>query len=334
MATIRAVNTEIAKATGSNINSSGDESDFDLPLTDMTDLVIYTPLLDFDPYLFELGETHTLTWNDGDGAHTMYNAEVVRSDLKWGTANQGAVVFEGTDTDGNATQVLWTPDLNVHEWYANTQADGKHPMFWNTDQHPSTYGYVCFAAETRIETDRGLVRIDEIAVGDRVATLDHGYQEVRWVGHSRTRATGDAAPIKFEAGAMGPHKTLRLSPNHRVVLRDQKMKQALGRAQVLIAAKALDGRPGISRDEGGMVDYYNLLFDQHEVIFAEGLACESLYLGQETRKILDAGETDPRAQYPDLDTVRGIQHTKSARPFMDVGHARAYFGALDACEPA
>lgn len=75
----------------------------------MTDLVIYTPLLDFDPYLFELGETHTLTWNDGDGAHTMYNAEVVRSDLKWGTANQGAVVFEGTDTDGNATQVLWTP---------------------------------------------------------------------------------------------------------------------------------------------------------------------------------------------------------------------------------
>ncbi|MBL6426309.1 MAG: hypothetical protein HOY44_02150 [Maritimibacter sp.] len=70
------------------------------------------------------------------------------------------------------------------------------------------------------------------------------------------------------------------------------------------------------------------------MIFAEGLACESLYLGQETRKILDAGETDPRAQYPDLDTVRGIQHTKSARPFMDVGHARAYFGALDACEPA
>lgn len=334
MATIRAADREFAKATGSNINSSGDESDFDLPLDDMTDLVIYTPLLDFDPYLFELGETHTLTWNDGDGAHTMYNAEVVRSDLKWGSANKGAVVFEGTDTDGNATQVLWTPDLDVHQWYADTQASGRHPMFYNTDQHPSTYGYVCFAGETRIETDRGLVRIDEIKVGDRVATFDHGYQEVRWVGHSRARATGDAAPVRLEAGAMGQHGSLRLSPNHRVVLRDEKMKQTFGRAQVMVAAKALAGRPGVTREEGGMVDYYNILFDRHEVIFAEGLACESLYLGKETRKVLAAGDSDPYAQYPDLAKVEGIRHAKSARPFMDVGHARAYFDACDICELA
>ncbi|MAM61604.1 Hint domain-containing protein [Maritimibacter sp. UBA3975] len=330
MATIRAENTEIAKATGSNINSSGDESDFDLPLTDMTDLVIYTPLLDFDPYMFDLGETHTLTWNDGDGAHTMYNAEVVRSDLKWGTANQGAVVFEGTDTDGNDAQILWTPDLNVHQWYADTQADGKHPMFWNVDQHSSTYGYVCFAAETRIETDKGLKRIDSLKVGDRVATLDNGYQEIRWVGHHRTDGRGDAAPIHIAKGAMGRNQALRLSPQHKVVIRDVAFKQVLGQAQVMVAAKSLEGRPGVTRQPVETVDYYNILFDRHEVIFAEGLACESLYLGQIAETLIDPDAVDPTQHYPDLARLKIDRHPEMARPTLTVGEARRYFGLLDA----
>lgn len=40
---------------------------------------------------------------------------------------------------------------------------------------------VCFTLGTLIDTDRGPVPIEELSVGDRVATLDHGFQPIRWV---------------------------------------------------------------------------------------------------------------------------------------------------------
>ena len=58
-----------------------------------------------------------------------------------------------------------------------------------------------------------------------------------------------------------------------------------GRSSVLSAAIGLTALPGIYIDESILsVEYFHLMFDQHEVIFAEGAPTESLYAGTEAMK--------------------------------------------------
>ncbi|WP_372885940.1 Hint domain-containing protein, partial [Shimia sp.] len=38
--------------------------------------------------------------------------------------------------------------------------------------------------------------------------------------------------------------------------------------------------------EGGFVEYYQLLFDTHQIIFAEGISAETMQADQRTRPIL------------------------------------------------
>jgi hypothetical protein len=42
----------------------------------------------------------------------------------------------------------------------------------------------------------------------------------------------------------------------------------------------------ITRQDGGFVEYYQLLFDAHQVIYAEGIAAETLLLDERTRPAL------------------------------------------------
>lgn len=50
-----------------------------------------------------------------------------------------------------------------------------------------------------------------------------------------------------------------------------------GESEVFVAAKhLLDGKL-VTRDTGGDVTYIHMMFDQHEVIFAEGAATESFH---------------------------------------------------------
>jgi hypothetical protein len=59
--------------------------------------------------------------------------------------------------------------------------------------------------------------------------------------------------------------------------------------QVLVASKFLVGRSGIELVlPKGDLEYWHILFDNHEAIFAEGVPAETLFLGLETIKSLDA----------------------------------------------
>jgi len=134
-----------------------------------------------------------------------------------------------------------------------------------------------FAQGTRIAlADGRQVPVEDLAPGDAVITRDHGVQPLRWKGTVTLRAEGGFAPVTVRPGVMGNPGPLSVSPHHRLFLYRRDARALAGAAELLVQARHLvDGRT-ILRNEGGFVDYHSLVFDAHEVIYAEGVPCESL----------------------------------------------------------
>lgn len=181
---------------------------------------------------------------------------------------------------------------------------------------------VCFAAGTMIETADGLRDVADIAVGDMVQTMDDGLQPVRWVGNRTVPATGRFAPIRIAAGRFGNARDLVLSPQHRVLLAGWQAKLMFGEDQVLVAAKHLLACDGVYRDEGAEVTYYHMLFDAHQIVFAEGAPCESFHPGQYATQQMDPEQSkEIFALFPDLESDAGV-HVPAARMSLKAAEGR------------
>lgn len=150
--------------------------------------------------------------------------------------------------------------------------------------------FPCFAAGTLIETDGGPVPIDVIRPGDLVRTLDNGLQTVRWIGHRTVPGRGAMAPVRIKAGTLGNWRELVVSPQHRMLIEDWRAEMYFGQPQVLVAAAHLINEETIRQVPKRRVTYVHLAFDQHEVIFAEGIPSESLYLGEMAKDTLSPAE--------------------------------------------
>ncbi|QPM89296.1 Hint domain-containing protein [Pseudooceanicola algae] len=138
---------------------------------------------------------------------------------------------------------------------------------------------VSFTRGTQITMASGLQRaIEDLQVGDRVLTRDQGPQEIRWIGHSTIRATGAFAPIVIRAGELSNTHDLVVSPDHRLFLYQREDRLGIGRKEVLVRARHLINGDTITQQGGGFVDYFQLLFDNHQIIYAEGIAAETLLL--------------------------------------------------------
>ena len=154
----------------------------------------------------------------------------------------------------------------------------------------------CFTPGTMIATDRGEVDVDTLAVGDRVLTMDHGYQEIRWIGR-RDLGAADLArlpklrPVLIAKDALGegmPARDLRVSPQHRLLLRGARAELLTGEAEVLAPAVHFVGRPGVARDAAAAgLRYIHLMFDRHEIVRSNGLWSESFQPGAATLSSLD-----------------------------------------------
>lgn len=138
----------------------------------------------------------------------------------------------------------------------------------------------CFTRGTMIETARGEIAIEELKAGDMVRTADHGLQEIRWIGSRSVKAKGRKAPILFRKGTIGNTRDLMLSPAHRVVLQGWQSEVLFGNGELLASAQSLVNDATICRDEtSDSVEYFHILFDQHEIIFSDGAATESFHPG-------------------------------------------------------
>ena len=146
---------------------------------------------------------------------------------------------------------------------------------------------VCFASGTLIKTPNGQTLIEQLAPGDMVLTMDHGPQPIRWIGSSKRPAVGNMAPILIRKGALGNTRDLRVSPQHRMLLSGWQAEVLFGESEVLATAKSLVNDHSILREEGGEVEYFHMLFDSHEIVYAEGAPSESFHPGAEGWKALD-----------------------------------------------
>lgn len=148
---------------------------------------------------------------------------------------------------------------------------------------------VAFLRGTRITMADGLqVPIEDLKPGDRVLTRDSGPQAVRWIGMQTLRASGAFAPITIAPGTLNNTAELVVSPNHRLFIYQRVDALGAGRKEILVKAGLLVNGTTVTQNPGGFVDYFQILFDSHEIIYAEGIAAESLFVDVATRPALPA----------------------------------------------
>lgn len=149
-------------------------------------------------------------------------------------------------------------------------------------------GVICFAPGTKILTPDGLRAVQDLREGDAVQTKDNGVQSLRWIGRrhmsgARLYAMPHLRPIRFRAGTLGqglPDDDLIVSPDHRVLLSGPAARELFNVDEVLVAAKDLiNDRSIVTERNMYGIDYIHLLFDAHEVIFANGVETESYHPG-------------------------------------------------------
>jgi hypothetical protein len=195
---------------------------------------------------------------------------------------------------------------------------------------------VCFLRGSRIScTPDRQMAVENLRVGDWVDTVDQGPMQIRWIGHTplaceTLAACPELRPIRIAAGALGanrPANDLHLSPHHRILVKSQIARRLFGTTQVMLAAKHLVGLRGIDveLDQSG-ADYFHILLDSHQIVFANGAAVETLFLGPEAVKSVGH---DIWAQIAVIhtDVQQAAMPPEPCRPLLSAKQARAFVAA-------
>lgn len=159
-----------------------------------------------------------------------------------------------------------------------------------------------FGRGTRIIMSDGSLRaVDELQVGDRVLTRDNGMQPIRWIGKRTVQGVGEFAPVVITEGVLGNAESITVSQTHRMLISDWRAEVMVGSRDVLIQAADLVNDDTIFVRKGGFVEYTQLVFDQHQILYAEGVPTESLHMSQQILSGLpeDVAE-EVLALFPDL----------------------------------
>ncbi len=181
-----------------------------------------------------------------------------------------------------ATYLLPLADLRPRTDYALVEVDSTA-----TRAKFAELACVSFTRGTRVTMADGAQKpIEQLRAGDMVLTRDNGPRPVRWIGHRTVRATGAFAPVVIAPGTLNNEGELCLSPNQRLFVYQRSDKAGAGQAEIVVKADYLVNGVSVVRRSGGFVDYFQVLFDAPEFIFAEGIATESLTFDTRTSPAL------------------------------------------------
>ncbi|SHI83127.1 Hint domain-containing protein [Shimia gijangensis] len=146
----------------------------------------------------------------------------------------------------------------------------------------------CFTLGTMILTPDGERPVESLKVGDLVETQQHGPQPLRWKGvcevsPQQLETTPSFTPVRISKDAFGqgfPNRDMLVSQQHRVLVEGWRSELLLGQGEVLAAAAHLVNGSSVSlAHDVRSVTYLHLLFDDHEIVFSDGLTTESFNPG-------------------------------------------------------
>lgn len=198
-----------------------------------------------------------------------------------------------------------------------------YPMTYSgtyEEQHSyyEIFSVACFDPATQITTRQGDIPIEWLVEGDQVLTRDRGFQPVRSIlRFSADRAErarrADLGMFRIEAGAFGanqPNAPLFLSRQHRVLMSGAQVELHFGVDEALCPIHALSGGTSTQDGEPLIRRYAHLVFDNHEIIMANGLWVESLFLADIGRYPVPAPQ------------IRQVNHMSTARLCLTAHEAR------------
>jgi Ca2+-binding RTX toxin-like protein len=246
----------------------------------------------------------------------------------------GGVDYDTLDLRGSA------PDGGRFE-IAYTSADREDGVvsYFDADDNPAgTLVFTeienvvpCFTPGTKIATPQGERLVEDLKAGDRIITRDNGIQEIRWVGAramsgEELERAAHLKPVLIRQGALGnglPERDMMVSPNHRVLVANDKTALYFEEREVLVAAKHLTGLEGVDIVDVSQTTYIHIMFDRHEVILSDGTWTESFQPGDHSLAgIGNAQRNEILELFPELATQAGMEAYASARKSLKKHEAR------------
>lgn len=219
------------------------------------------------------------------------------------TTSNGAIIIDGDEnymewTDDSAlTPPIQQQDLidtisNTSNWTTADRGGSQNPIGGSNVVDQTV---VRFVKGTKIMTPAGEVAIENLRAGDLVQTWQGPSKPITRIIETKATpasllANAKLAPILIDADAFGPGnptRELRLSRQHRVLVRSKIAQRMFDESEVLVPAIRLLALDGVRKDTAARSPtYYHLVLDQHELVIADGCPTESLYLGPDALKAM------------------------------------------------
>lgn len=244
------------------------------------------------------------------------NAQFTEDQLR--VEEGSAILNVDSDADGEVDSVVTLEgDYDIDAFKVTDMETGTGITY-----EPEKATVPCFTPQSLIMTKRGLVPAGDIREGDLLVTRDHGYQPVNWIGRQALSREELArrthlAPILIRRGALGdgiPERDMMMSPQHKMLWISAACSVSFGDPEVFVAAKHLTYLPGIEPIVPDRVIYLHFLFDQHEVVLADGAWSESFNPGRNVITGMDKDQsTELLELFPDLRGKRKSPAFLSAR---------------------
>lgn len=202
-----------------------------------------------------------------------------------------------------------------------------------TTPTPGTPDIPCFLKGTRITTDQGEVSVESLKPGDLILTRDHGFIQLRAIGHFAPsffdmRRYPNLAPVTIPVGFIGNTRDLSLSGSHRVLFDGPNAELLFGQSEVLASGRQCVGQNGVFVNTlWSSPEYFHLLFDQHEIICAEGGWVESLPLADLSQRSMEQSSCWHTIEGFEMNSIR---HQKTARMVLKRFEVELFFGNVGA----
>jgi Hint domain len=136
----------------------------------------------------------------------------------------------------------------------------------------------CFLKGTSILTAEGERKIEDLAIGDLLPTMFGGLRPVQWIGRYPRKKSDpskpwveSALPVRIARSALGPnlpHADLYVTAAHSLLI-----DGVLAPAELLINGATVTRYEASETDE---LEYFHIKLESHDVVYAEGVAAETL----------------------------------------------------------